>query len=91
MIDIDAMERRMTRRDDEPLLPPTPEEVLEMIAEIRRLGGERKEHRKCPCGGKPEVAVSFSGKYSIDCHVCGCCTILCSTKSQAWAAWDGVE
>ena len=39
MIDIDKLERRMTRRDDEPLLPPSPEEVLEMIAEIRRLRG----------------------------------------------------
>jgi hypothetical protein len=86
MIDIDAMERRMTRRDDEPLLPPSPEEVLSLIAEIRRLRG----HRKCPCGGA-EVVVNWSERYSIECHVCGCCTIFCSTKSQAWAAWDGVE
>ena len=50
MIDIDKLERRMTRRDDEPILPPSPEEVLEMIAEIRRLRG----HRKCPCGGGPK-------------------------------------
>lgn len=42
MIDIDAMERRITHRDDEPLLPPSPEEVLALIAEIRRLRGENK-------------------------------------------------
>jgi|GEM_PF-4994469 len=39
MIDIEDLERRMTRRDDEPLLPPSPEEVLALIAEIRRLQG----------------------------------------------------
>lgn len=37
MINIDHLERRITHRDDEPLLPPSPEEVLALIAEIRRL------------------------------------------------------
>lgn len=41
-MDIEDLERRMTRRDDEPLLPPSPEEVLALIAEIRRLRGENK-------------------------------------------------
>lgn len=54
MIDIDRLERRIKYRDDdEPLLPPSPEEVLALIAEIRRLRGERKAHRRCPCGGEP--------------------------------------
>lgn len=40
MIDIDHLERRIKYRDeDEPLLPPSPEEVLALIAEIRRLRG----------------------------------------------------
>lgn len=40
MIDIDHLERRIKYRDDgEPLLPPSPDEVLALIAEIRRLQG----------------------------------------------------
>ena len=90
MIDIDKWEARMTRRDDEPLLPPSPEEVLEMIDEIRRLGGERKEHRKCPCGGAPVENISVGGKHWIDCDLCQCRTDYCDTRNAAWAAWDGV-
>ena len=93
MIDIDAMERRMTRRDDEPLLPPTPDEVLEMIAEIRRL----RAHRKCPCGGEPircggeRPNQSPSAIYWIECRQCEWSTENFDTTEKAWAAWDGVE
>ena len=87
MIDIDAMERRMTRRDDEPLLPPSPEEVLEMIAEIRRL----RAHRRCQCGGLPKLQHSNSGRFYIECDDCGCATDYFWTRKEAWAAWDGVE
>lgn len=123
MIDIDRWESRMTRRDDEPLLPPSPEEVLALIAEIRRLQGilsdyngtekeqlmarveklgrenralgrvvgERKAHRRCPCGGDPVENISFGGKHWIDCDLCQCRTDYCDTRNAAWAAWDGVE
>ena len=91
MIDINAMERRMTRRDDEPLLPPSPEEVLEMIAEIRRL----RAHRKCPCGGEPircggeRPNQSPSAIYWIECRQCEWSTENFDTTEKAWAAWDG--
>ena len=90
MIDIDAMERRMTRRDDEPLLPPSPEEVLALIAEIRRLRGKRKEHRKCPCGGGGQEYTSPGGRWWIECDLCECSTDFMHTPEEAWAAWDGV-
>lgn len=89
MIDINAMERRMTRRDNEPLLPPSPEEVFEMVAEIRRLRGGG--HWKCPCGGDPVENISVGGKHWIDCDLCQCRTDYCDTRNAAWAAWDGVE
>lgn len=90
MIDIDHLERRIKYRDeDEPLLPPSPEEVLALIAEIRRLRWESKGHRKCPCGGKPVVMVTR--KYWVECEDCMCGTDLCNTPEEAWAAWDGVE
>lgn len=88
MIDIDHLERRIKYRDDgEPLLPPSPEEVLALIAEIRRLRG----HRKCPCGGEPEVMKWKHGRRSIKCDICDCSTDYCDTPEEAWAAWDGVE
>ena len=92
MIDIDHLERRIKYRDDgEPLLPPSPEEVLALIAEIRRLRGERKGHRKCPCGGDPVVREGMmSGNFWIECDYCHCGTTE-ETLDAAWAAWDGVE
>lgn len=90
MIDIDHLERRIKYRDeDEPLLPPSPEEVLALIAEIRRLRGKRKGHRKCPCGGKPVVRLTW--KYWVECEDCMCGTDFYNTPEEAWAAWDGVE
>ena len=88
MIDIDKWEARMTRRDDEPLLPPSPEEVLSLIAEIRRLRGGA--HRKCPCGGEPMVMGPITGKRWIECEDCQCGTDFRNTVNEAWAAWDGV-
>jgi hypothetical protein len=93
MIDIDAMERRMTRRDDEPLLPPSPEEVLEMIAEIRRL----QAPRKCQiCGSAPKVQSGEDDRGAFwwvsctnpHCYASGQAL---DSESAAWAAWDGVE
>jgi hypothetical protein len=71
-----------------PLLPPSPEEVLEMIAEIRRLRGG--EHRKCPCGGLGGIK-KMHGKYWAECNNCECSTDTFDTTEEAWAAWDGVE
>ena len=96
MIDIDKWEARMTHRDDEPLLPPSPEEVLALIAEIRRLRGTR-EHRKCPCGGEPirhggeRPNQSPSAIYWIECRQCEWSTENFDTTEKAWAAWDGAE
>lgn len=123
MIDIDKWEARMTRRDDEPLLPPTPEEVLSLIAEIRRIQsilsdyhgtekevlmarveklerenralgrmmGERKEHRKCPCGGGVIADSVGDNHHWIYCTKCMATTNEFETLEEAWAAWDGVE
>lgn len=124
MINIDHLERRIKyRNEDEPLLPPTPEEVLEMIAEIRRLQGilsdyngtekevlmarveklerenralgkmmgERKEHRRCKCGGDPVERKGANGSFWIDCDYCYFGTNAEETLDAAWAAWDGVE
>jgi hypothetical protein len=96
MIDIDAMERRMTRRDDEPLLPPTPDEVREMIAEIRRLGGG--EHRRCPKCSSNDLVIIFdqwcnqiTNSLSVKCGKCHHSGPIAKTESEAWAKWDGKE
>lgn len=96
MIDIDHLERRIKYRDeDEPLLPPSPEEVLALIAEIRRLRGERKEHRKCPrCGAEAQMQMGRDDKgrfWWASCRGCHISSIALDSESAAWAAWDGVE
>lgn len=92
MIDIDHLERRIKYRDeDEPLLPPSPEEVLALIAEIRRLRGKRKEHRKCPCGGGVIAYSVDDNHHWIYCSGCMAATNEFKTLEEAWDAWDGVE
>lgn len=94
MIDIDEWEARMTRRDDEPLSPPSPEEVLSLLAEIRRLRGTM-EHRKCvECGHDGFLSAAETGlgmRYWIQCSYCGDTGLIGLDESEAWAAWDGVE
>lgn len=65
----------------------TPEEILALIAEIRRLRGGG--HRKCPCGGLGGIK-KMHGKYWAECNNCECSTDTLDTPEEAWAAWDGV-
>ena len=73
----------------------TPEYVLDLIAEIRRLRGKRKDHRKCPCGGKPVLMKpgAWINHYCVCCdnEECQMSTDHFDTLKEAWAAWDGVE
>lgn len=97
MIDIDHLERRIKYRDeDEPLLPPSPEEVLALIAEIRRLReiSMPNGHRRCKCGSPGALVKSARHTvFWVSCSNVNCIesTLSCGTESAAWAAWDRVE
>ena len=82
MIDIDAEEHYLKLG-----LLPSRNTCLALIAEIRRL----RAHRKCPCGGDPEVMKWRHGRRSIKCDICDCSTDYFDTPEEAWAAWDGAE
>lgn len=87
MIDIDELEwtvNELQMGGKKVVLAP--EDTLALIAEIRRL----REHRKCPCGGDPEVMKWRHGRRSIKCDICDCSTDYFDTPEEAWAAWDGV-
>ena len=88
MIDIDHLERRIKYRDEgEPLLPPSPEEVLSLIAEIKRL------RKRCPkCGNDGAVHIGSVGKrpvFWIECMPCCIASDAGLTEDDAWASWSG--
>ena len=93
MIDIDAIEQRFrsARHTQQPCI--TADEVHDLIAEIRRLRGEWKEHRKCKCGETPEYCHDrYDGEmvHWIVCNKCCAQSGFYRCECCAWAAWDGV-
>jgi hypothetical protein len=91
MIDIDKLEKSLEFRRQFGAFDGDSQTIIDLIAEIRRPRGERKGHRKCPCGGDPVEHEGLSGNFWIDCDYCDCGTNTEETLDEAWAAWDGVE
>ena len=103
MIDIDEFEKCALQFQGRFWMTLRVDNVLAFIAEIRRLRGERKEHRKCVLGcgenGKGYMRVSHRSEgecdlrplYWVSCGYCGHNGPIRMTEDEAWAAWDGVE